>query len=51
MLCIPQSSSITGASLSDCLLSYAEHLLGGSKLSVEKQSMYFIALADCLREY
>ena len=28
ILCIPQSSSITGASLSDCLWSYPRHLYG-----------------------
>ena len=28
VLCIPQSSSITGTSLSDCLVSYPRHLLG-----------------------
>ena len=28
LLYIPQSSSITGASPSDCLMSYTEHLLG-----------------------
>ena len=29
ILCIPQSSSITGTSLSDCLVSYPRHSLGG----------------------
>ena len=29
VLCIPQSSSITGTSPSDCLVSYPGHLLGG----------------------
>ena len=29
VFCIPQSSSITGASPSDCLVSYTGHLLGG----------------------
>ena len=28
VLCIPQSSSITGASTSDCSMSYPRHLLG-----------------------
>ena len=30
ILCIPQSSSINGASPSDCLVSYTGHLLGES---------------------
>ena len=30
MLCIPQSSSITGTSQSDCLVSYFGHSLEGS---------------------
>ena len=29
VLCIPQSSSITGTSPSDCLVSYTGHSLGG----------------------
>ena len=29
VLCIPQSSSLTGASPSNCLMSYPGHLLGG----------------------
>ena len=29
VLCFPQSSSITGASSLDCLVSYARHSLGG----------------------
>ena len=32
VLSIPQSSSITGASLSDCLVSYLGHSLGGGVL-------------------
>ena len=47
VLCIPQSSSITGASPSDCLMSYPGLLLeGGSCPSAEIQSVYSIALAD-----
>ena len=46
VLCIPQSSSITGTSPSDCLVSYPEHLLGESYPSTEVQYMYFTALAD-----
>ena len=58
VLCIPQSSSITGTSPSDCLVSYPEHLLGGGSYpSVELQSVYSSALADrtnrwqCLHYY
>ena len=46
VLCIPQSSSITGASMSDCLVSYPGHsfFLGeGTYLTAEMQSMYSIA--------
>ena len=43
VLCIPQSFSITGASLSDCWVSYLGRLFGDSYLSAEKQSMYFTA--------
>ena len=32
VLCIPQNSSITGTSPSDCLVSYSGHLLGGFTL-------------------
>ena len=47
VLCIPQSSSITGTSPSDCLVSYPGHLLGrGSYLSAEVQSVYSTAPAD-----
>ena len=40
LLCFPQSFCITGTSLSDCLVSYPGHLLWGSYLPAEKQSMY-----------
>ena len=40
VLDIPQSSSITGTSLSDCLVSYLGHPLGESYPSAEKQSVY-----------
>ena len=43
VLRIPQSSSITGTSLSDCLVSYPGHSLGGS---IEKQLMYSTAPVD-----
>ena len=47
ILCIPQSSSITGASPSDCLMLYAGHLLVAeqSYLSPEMQLVYSTALA------
>ena len=37
---IPQSSSITGASPSDCLVSYQRHSLGESYPSAETQLVY-----------
>ena len=44
---IPQSSSITGTSSSDCLVSYPGHLVeGGSYLSAEVQAVYSTALAN-----
>ena len=46
VVCIPQSSTITGASSSDCLMSYPEHSLrggGGSYLSPEMQSVHSTA--------
>ena len=46
VLYIPQSSSITGASLSDCLVSYSKHSLEESYSSVEMQSVYVTAPAD-----
>ena len=47
VLRIPQSSISTGASPSDCLVLYPEHLLGESYTSVKKQSVYGATLADC----
>ena len=44
-----QSSSITGISPSDCLVSYTRHSLGESYSSVDKQSVYSVASADCVR--
>ena len=41
--CIPQSSSLTGTSPSDCLVSYPRHSLGGVEVfypSAEVQSVY-----------
>ena len=47
VLHILQSSSITGHSLSDCLVSYAEHSLGvGSYPSIGKQSVYSATPTD-----
>ena len=46
VLCIPQSSSITGTSPSDCLVSYLVHLLGEFYLSAEKQPVYSTTPAD-----
>ena len=46
VLCIPQSSSITEASPSDCLVSYPGLLLGESYSSAEKQSVYSTASAN-----
>ena len=46
VLHIPQSSSITGASPSDCLVSYPGHPLRESYTSVEIQSGYSTAPAD-----
>ena len=41
VLCIPQSSCITGAPTSDCLMSYPEQLLVESYTSAEMQSDKF----------
>ena len=46
VLRIPQSSSITWASPSDCLISYPGHSLVGSYPSAEKQSVYSTSPAD-----
>ena len=46
VLRIPQSFNITGASLSDCLVSYPGHLLEESYPSAEKQSEYSTVPAD-----
>ena len=46
VLCIPQSSSITGISQSDCLMSYQWHSLEeGSCPSAEMQLVYYTVLA------
>ena len=46
VLCIHQSTSITGTSPSDCLVSYPDHSFRESYPSAEKQSVYSIAPAD-----
>ena len=46
VLCIPQSSSIIGASPSDCLVSYAGHSLEVFYPSTEMQSVYSSAPVD-----
>ena len=46
VLQIPQSSSITGASLSYCLLSYTGHLLREFYSSAEMQLVYSTTLSD-----
>ena len=48
VLCIPQSSSITGTSPSDCLVPYPGHPSVGKVFysSAEKQSVYSAVLAD-----
>ena len=50
VLCIPQSSSITGTSPLDCLVSYIRTLVGGGSYpSEEVQSVYSSALVDWIR--
>ena len=46
VLHILQNSSITGAPLSDCLVSYPGHLLGESYPSAEMQLVYSIVPVD-----
>ena len=46
VLCIPQSSDITGISPSDCLVSYPQHSLVGSYPSAVKQSVYSTVPSD-----
>ena len=45
VLCIPQNSSTTGASPSECLVSYTGHSLSESYSSAEMQSVYSLAPA------
>ena len=42
VLHIPKSSSITGTSPSDCLVSYPGHSLGGGYASAEAQLVYSV---------
>ena len=52
VLCIPQSSSLTGTSPSDCLGSYPGHSLGGGSYpSAEKQSVYSTAPTDWAKTF
>ena len=46
MLHIPQSSSLTGTSLSDCLVSYPGHLLWGGLTPLQVQSVDSTAPAN-----
>ena len=46
VLYIPQHSNITGASPSDCFMSYPGHLLGESYPSAVMQLVYSAASAD-----
>ena len=46
VFCFPQSFSITGASSSDCLVSYLGHSLEKSYSSAEMQSVYSAVPAD-----
>ena len=46
VLCIPQSSSITGASLLNCIMSYPGHSLGEPYPSTETKSVYSTALPN-----
>ena len=49
VLCIPQSSSITGTSQSDWLVSYPGHMLKWGYSSAEKQSDYStIGQSNCI---
>ena len=51
LVCIPESSSITGTSPSDCLMTYPGYSLGGGSYpSAEVQSVYSTAPANCTRE-
>ena len=55
VVCIFQNASITGASLSDCLVSYPEQSLVGSGPSAELQSEYSTLPTDyvcvCVRGF
>ena len=51
VLCIPYSSSITGTSPSDCVVSYLGHSLAEFSLSAEMQSVYSAASAHWANIY
>ena len=50
ILCVPQSSSITGASPSNCLVPYLGHSFGESYSFAEIQSMYSAAPIDSVTD-
>ena len=50
VLCIPQNSNVTEASLSDCSVSYPGHSFGESYPSAERQSVYSVAPTECVRK-
>ena len=50
VLYIPKCFSFTGASPSDCLVSYPQHLLGEFYPSVQMQSVYSATLANSAME-
>ena len=51
VLCILQSSSITGPSPSDCLMSYPGHSVRVSYPSTEKELVYSTALTDWAKKF
>ena len=51
VLCIPQSSSITGTSPSDCFVAYPGHSLGESYPSVVMQSVYSVTPANWVNNF
>ena len=42
VLCISLSSSVTGASISDSLMSYTGHLLGGGLTCLQRSNRYIL---------
>ena len=49
VICVPQTSSITETSPSDCLVSYLGHSSGESYPSAEMQSVYSVNEVDWAR--